>query len=1196
MLAVPVQQGAAFATEANPAVSGSEARDALAEAQESGRRVEVAGERSERTTTYANPDGFTFTLEESAVPVRVSRPGGGWQAPDATLVKRSDGSVGPKAAAVSIAFSAGGNKAPLASIEDQGKSLELTWAGALPTPQLDGPSALYPEVLAGVDLKVTATPESFQPVFVVKTPEAAANDELHKLTFGLKAQGLDVREGASGNLAAVDDSGRTVFKAPPARMWDSAGEAASTQTQLVTADTPGTAEVEPSDPSESAPSGLGLEPGQGDAVARMDVAVTKDSLSVVPDAKMLSTTEESAFPLFIDPTVSWGESERTLLRSDGYESYGWSNGDDDQGKGVGKCGSWKGYYCGPGYVQKLYFEFSPASLKGKHILDATFRVTEPWAFQCDPRWVDLVRTNNISSATTWSSRPAELDLMVDRHISAGRGSLCDPDSPDAPVEFNDNAAETNENLTPTVRDFAAGKFSRLTLEIKAHDEGDTAAWKRFKNDATLAVKYVGLPDTPTEVGVVAGSSYVCATNSAVPNIVSDPTPLVQGKPRTAAGGSVGASLRIRWRTEKYDASTSTWVLAHTDLDSPTSGYVGNLVRQAKTLPTLTEGVLYRLKALTLSSYEDGTNRLNSGYSAPCYFKVDPTAPKAPQVGFGSPYTQCTTNACVAGGGPGTPGAFSFAPAVGDTNIAAYQYKLSLNAAWSADQTGSTKTVTITPDSAGTYRLYVRAKDNVGRYGAESVVDFLVATGPGPIGRWNFSEASGAALDSATSDGQDNATLGGGAVRDDRGRRGLINRDPQGLPLETPITDAGLSLNGSTAYAQTAAPALETRSAFTLSAWVRLERNDRNAAVLSTKDSVSSPFLLEYAVDKKTWFFGIRQPGQSDWYFGQYAAYPAQVGVWTHLTGTYDPATDKLMLYVDGRSQYQGQTVDGSYSSTAPLDFGRHQLSTGPGYYFQGSIDEVAVWQQALSAQQVAEEAELLTSDGYAGVELMADWSADRGSNGTVDDTTSGYGKRLTLSGGASLEDGDIVLDGVDGSASTPGPLVSEHASFTVTTLVQLDTAKLLPKDIGYVGQVLGQPAADGSSWGFWYELTGKQTGLNEDTGEESTVPVGKWHFGRLDSAGNFTSVISDKDVALDSQVRLTGIYNSLNGTISLYLGYNQNGDARAFTVKLGSGDFAIGAESTGTTWRHHLPARVREVRLWAGAMASSAQIEETVGD
>jgi hypothetical protein len=75
--------------------------------------------------------------------------------------------------------------------------------------------------------------------------------------------------------------------------------------------------------------------------------------------------------VFLDPTVTWGESERTLLRSDGYESYGWGNGDDDQGKGAGKCGTWNGYECGPGYVQELYFEFSPASLKGKKVLDAT---------------------------------------------------------------------------------------------------------------------------------------------------------------------------------------------------------------------------------------------------------------------------------------------------------------------------------------------------------------------------------------------------------------------------------------------------------------------------------------------------------------------------------------------------------------------------------------------------------------------------------------------------------------------------------------------------------------------------------------------------------------------------------------------------------------------------------------------------------
>ncbi|EKX62142.1 LamG domain-containing protein [Streptomyces ipomoeae] len=85
-------------------------------------------------------------------------------------------------------------------------------------------------------------------------------------------------------------------------------------------------------------------------------------------------------------------------------------------------------------------------------------------------------------------------------------------------------------------------------------------------------------------------------------------------------------------------------------------------------------------------------------------------------------------------------------------------------------------------------------------------------------------------------------------------------------------------------------------------------------------------------------------------------------------------------------------------------------------------------------------------------------------------------------------------------------------------------------------------------------------------------------------------MVSDEVAALDSPVRLTGIYDSVYGTISLYLGYGQNGDAKAFTVQLGSGDFAIGKGFTNGTWKHYLPARVSEVRLWAGAMASPEQV------
>ncbi|MFD0317084.1 LamG-like jellyroll fold domain-containing protein [Streptomyces flavalbus] len=1206
----PLAQAAA-ADEVKPPLS--EGQKALAEAAESGQRVEVVGERSERTTVYANPDGFTFTLEESAVPVRVPTPDGGWRAPDATLEVRADGTVAPRAAAVDMEFSGGGSGTPLARITAEGRSLELGWPGRLPAPELDGTSALYPEVLPGVDLRVTASVEGFRHVLVVKTPEAAAAPELKEIDYALGTTGLDVVKGAAGNLTAVDDDGNRVFRAPPAQMWDSAGteapETSGTRTTSLTEapETPGTRTMSLSEASEAptateeADLAAETEPTAGDNVTTMDVKVSESALTVVPDAEMLTGTGAADFPLYIDPTVTWGESERTLLRSDGYESYGWSNGDDGLGKGVGKCGSWSGYYCGPGYVQRLYFEFSPASLKGKQVLDATFRVTEPWAFQCDPRWVDLVRTNNISSSTTWSSRPTHLDLMGDRHVSAGRGSLCDPDSPDAPIEFNDNPEETDENLTPTVRSFAAGKFSRLTLMLKAHDETDTAAWKRFRNDAVLAVDYVGLPAKPTGIGLVTGTGTVCETAESDPAVVSDPTPSLTATTQTASGGEKDAQLRIYFDVDhkNTDGTWSDTTAGNGDL-RPSSGYVGDGVKLSMSWSTLTEGKLYRYRAWVRSYYDNGGSYLsgpsNASTTGWCYFKVDPTAPKAPKITLASPYSVCTDTACAPGGGPGQKATLTFAPATGDTNNVAYQYKLSSADAWSTAVNGSTVTQGVTPARSGTYSVYVRAKDNVGRWGAQGVVDFLVASGEGPVGRWHFAEASGVAVDAATADGNDDATLYGGAVRDDRGRRGLLTHDAEGQPLPELVTDKGLALNGTTGYAETSAPALETRSAYTVSAWARLDRGDTNASVLAQPGANGNTFMLWYLADVKQWFFGVLDPDGST-VRGRYSVFPAQTGVWTHLAASYDPSSGELIFYVDGRRQGQPLTVTSSWASNGGLQIGRYKFPSGNStYYFPGSIDEVAVWQRVLTHEEVADETRLLVSENYAGVELVADWSAARGSGTTVADTTSGYGRSLTLTGGASLADEAIVLDGVDDAATTPGPLVYDHAPFTVTTLVELDSAKLLAKDVGYTGQVLGQRTADGSAWGFWYELTGKDTVLDEETLEERTVPVGLWHFGRRNADGTWSSVVSDEVAALDSPVRLTGIYDSVYGTISLYLGYGRNGEPKAYTVQLGTGDFALGKGFTGGAWKHFLPARISEVRLWAGAMASPEQIETRVGD
>ncbi|MEU7254176.1 LamG-like jellyroll fold domain-containing protein, partial [Streptomyces sp. NPDC045251] len=547
---------------------------------------------------------------------------------------------------------------------------------------------------------------------------------------------------------------------------------------------------------------------------------------------------------------------------------------------------------------------SPASLRGKKILDATFRVTETWAFQCEARVVDLVRTNNISSSTTWSSRPRELDWMVDRAVSAGRGSACEPDSPAAAIEFNDNPGEPNENLTPTVRNFAAGKFSHLTLELRANNESDTSAWKRFKDDAVLAVDFVGLPDKPTGFGVVSGSGTVCERSESAPAIISDPTPALRAYAQTKAGGEKEARLRLDFDLDHKNADGS-WSDTYAGNGSirPSTGYIGDGKSATLNWSTLTDGKLYRHQAYTLSYDGNGTGMYgpSTGW---CYFKVDSTAPKAPQVTLSAPYTECTSSACVAGGGPGVEASLTFKPATGDAN-AAYQYKLSSDAAWSAELKGATATAKVTPTRGGLYRVYVRAKDSLG-WGEQSVTDFLVDSGEAPVGRYHFDEASGSAVDSASVDGRDDAALYGQAARDDRGRRGVITHDAQGNPLEVPVTDQGLTLNGTTGYAATSTPVVDTRASYTVSAWAMLKPGvARNQTVLGQDGGFYSGFYLTYREEDKTWTLSTSPRDATDGNISEQkvtATQPAARGVWTHLAAVYDAPKKQISLYVNGRLQ------------------------------------------------------------------------------------------------------------------------------------------------------------------------------------------------------------------------------------------------------------------------------------------------------
>lgn len=1218
----------------------TESERAQEQAAESGSQVEVVGERTERETVFANPDGRTFTLRKSIVPVRVQKSDGGWTAPDATLVKRADGSVGPKAATVDLSFSGGGSGKDLVTIAEDGQSVTLGWPGTLPEPRLEGTRAVYEDVRPDVNLILTATVEGFRQVLEVETLEAAKDPALASLEYSMGVEGLRVREGSAGSMEAVDGNGQVVFRSPSARMWNSAGKAADSEgvsaqslavrplVRASSAEVPAaTSEESPSAaPAEERPAGPVEEgdpfagPGAGDEAAVMDVDVTQTQVTVIPDAGLIADTTSSELPLYIDPSVEMNESERTVLSSDGDVFYNFSGGNN--GMSVGRCGQavigGYIYACttGSAYTNRMYFEFAPGKLKGKQVLDATFAVTETWSFSCDARWVDLERTDGISSSTRWPgpggpNSDNSWDQMGDRNVSAGRGDACSPSQPRKPIEFNDYAPEPDENLTSTVKAFADGKFKTLTLMLKAKDESDPIAWKRFDDDAVIDVVYVGKPAVPTEYGLETGTDEICSKSSTAPTMWHDPTPNLAATPQTVAGGEGSASLRVYFDLDVKNAD-GTWSDAKepsTGSESPTSGYVGDGVDQNKVWnAALADKGQYRYRAWTRSYYNSGDSILGGTATQFCYFTIDSTAPKPPTVTFTSTYSVCVTGGdCTPKGRPGTPGDVTFGPASGDTNTA-YAYKLSTDSAWRPWKTGATVSETITPVDSGTIFLEVLAKDSAGRTG-QNKVRFLVDEGEGPVGKWTFNEASGAAVDvSATSTAlRDDATISG-ATRVNTGRRGVVTDN--GVTGE----DKALKVGG-TSYAATTGKVLETQASYTVSAWVRLDAASTTATVLGQDGTYYSPFFLGYCLAADRWCLRLADVDAATSPMDNQRVNSLdapQVKVWTHLAAVVNTSAKTLTLYVNGVAQGSDTLTTGNWSAAGALQIGRVKFKGSYVDYFPGEVDEVTVWQDALTPELIAREANPTDAAGKAYAELVAQYTPE-GATGTTLTDTSGYGNNLTLSEGASL-DGEalvldseaLVLDSTAGTATASRPLVSDNGSFTVATTASVNTEALTDKPVGYRAQILGQRTATGSAWSLWVEKTG--TGsvpvldadgypVLDDNGlpVTRTFPTARWYFGQLTSNGTGTSVVSADFAVLDSEVGLVGAYNAHTRQITLFVGSDRQGEPLAYTASVGSGEFAVGKGYADGAWGNPLSGKITDIRLWAGAVTDATQVETLVG-
>ncbi|AWE50564.1 DNRLRE domain-containing protein [Streptomyces nigra] len=306
---------------------------ALAQAATTGRNVEVTAARTERSTTWARPDGLMEKHLRSS-PIR-AKVGGEWKTIDPSL-RRTKAGWEPRATNTRMVFSSGSKErgesrssrstvrrvsllrdvaaddsgTPLVTLyvgsEGEQHAIQLTWPGPVPAPIIDGSRALYPEIFPGGDLVLTADDDGFGQVLVLKNREAASDPHAQQLSYGLHSASLTFRlNPISGIVGAENAYGEEVALSPTPLMWDNSGQPAVTDggvgasAQPTEEESPDPTDTATESPSES-PSATEEEAPQSDEQGDADV----ESLPSATDGPEPTASESSLPPAPAEPTPS----------------------------------------------------------------------------------------------------------------------------------------------------------------------------------------------------------------------------------------------------------------------------------------------------------------------------------------------------------------------------------------------------------------------------------------------------------------------------------------------------------------------------------------------------------------------------------------------------------------------------------------------------------------------------------------------------------------------------------------------------------------------------------------------------------------------------------------------------------------------------------------------------------------------------
>jgi hypothetical protein len=434
---------------------------------------------------------------------------------------------------------------------------------------------------------------------------------------------------------------------------------------------------------------------------------------------------------------------------------------------------------------------------------------------------------------------------------------------------------------------------------------------------------------------------------------------------------------------------------------------------------------------------------------------------------------------------------------------------------------------------------------------------------GLVGWWKLDETSG----TSAADSSGNANTG--------------TLKPTGGPYPTWTTSGkinnALTFNGTTQYVEVNDAASLDLSLWTVSAWVNLSAlpSASNEIIVGKNTGASNP---NYEIDVSNGGSDSCSAGIQWMVFFHttagihhsacYIPTPAiATGTWYLITGTWDGTN--LTLYVNGVSvatSVPGAVPDSS--SGEKLDIGQDYYY---GRYFPGTIDDVRVYNRALSPAEIAKLAMVAPAATACNpsASLVGWWKLDDGASGTSPATaadSSGYGNTGTLYNNpvwtASGKIGNaLTFDGTgakDVGTATAGQTYFDQVPFTASLWVKYNVLPSVGPPAGGMNLMFGAlNATPWQSWALWsgpdnliYFEVFDSSDIDHSVTSDSAISAGQWYLvtATVDSSYNEKLYIngvqqtatanSGSIYSATTFIAISGSTNPFNGTIDDVRIYN----------------------------------------------------------